>query len=313
MTQDLNDLFYFAHVARHGSFTAAARLLGMPKSTISRRVAALEARLEVRLLHRTTRRLTLTDFGRTYLGHCEEMLAAVESANAVVQRVQEEPRGRITVTSPASLSQTLLNQAIPEFLARYPKVTIDLDATNRRVDLVAEAVDVAIRVRATLEDSSLVLRRFATSCPVLVASPALLESAGEPQHPADLPELPSLSLRFGEGRQRLVLHRPGHESVTVSLAPRLMTDDMWVLRDAAVAGIGIVTLPGFLCHEQLIGGSLQVLLPQWRLPVGHIHAVYPHRRGLLPVVRHFIEFLAKRLPELADETGVSQACLTPQT
>lgn len=308
MPQDLNDIYYFAQVAQHGSFTAAARALGIPKSTVSRRVAQLEARLEVRLLHRTTRRLTLTDIGRTYLGHCEDMVAAADSADALVQHVREEPRGKITVTSPASLSQTLLSRAIPEFMNQYPKVTVDLDATSRRVDLVAESVDVAIRVRPTLEDSSLILRRFAVSEAVLVASPALIQSVGLPEQPTDLAQLPSLSLRYADGRHRLAFSRPGHQSLTVSLTPRLMTDDLWLLRNAAVAGVGIASLPAFLCHEELTAGSLQILLPEWRLPIGHIHAVYPHRRGLLPAVRRFVDFLADRLPELADEMGISHTC-----
>lgn len=308
MPQDLNDLYYFAQVAQLGSFTAAARALGIPKSTVSRRIAQLEARLEVRLLHRTTRRLTLTDVGRTYLSHCENMMAAADSADALVQRVREEPRGKITITCPGSLSQTLLSRAIPEFMNRYPKVTVDLNVTSRRVDLVAESVDVAIRVRPTLEDSSLVLRPFAISEAVLVASPALIQSVGQPAQPADLLRLPSLSFRYADGRHRLTFSRPGHHTVAVSLTPRLMTDDLWLLRNAAVAGVGIASLPSFVCHEELAAGSLRILLPEWRLPTGHIHAVYPHRRGLLPVVRHFIDFLAERLPELADEMGITHMC-----
>lgn len=308
MPPDLNDLYYFVQVAQHGSFTAAAQALGIPKSTVSRRIAQLEARLEVRLLHRTTRRLTLTDIGRTYLGYCESMVAAADSADALVQHVREEPSGKITVTSPGSLSQTLLSRAIPEFMSRYPKVIVELEVTGRRVDLIAESVDVAIRVRPTLEDSSLVLRRFGISEAVLVGSPGLLQSVGLPKLPTDLPPLPSVALRYADGRHRLAFSRPGHQSLTVSLTPRLMTDDLWVLRGAAVAGVGIAALPAFVCHEELAAGSLQILLPEWRLPSGHIHAVYPHRRGLLPAVRHFIDFLAERLPELADEMGIGNTC-----
>lgn len=306
--QDLNELYYFAQVAEHGSFTAAAHALGMPKSTISRRIAQLEERLEVRLLHRTTRQLTLTDIGRAYLSHCQDLLAAAEGAKNVIEQVQGEPRGRVVVTSPLSLSQTLLARAIPEFMQRFPRVQVELDISNRHVDLIAEGVDVALRVRQRLEDSSLVLRRFAISHLVLVASPALVECFGVPADPVDLSRFPSLSMRFMDGRHTLEFTGRDGGKQSVSLLPRLITDDMRVLRDAAIAGTGIVALPGFVCHQALAAGDLEILLPQWCLPQGHVHAVYPHRRGLHPAVRHFVSFMAERLPELADEMGVTKAC-----
>lgn len=301
---DLNDLYYFAQVAEHGSFTAAAQALGLPKSTLSRRISRLEEQLDIRLIHRTTRRLTLTDIGRAYLAHCKGVLDAAEAANAVVQQVQGEPRGKVVVSCPMPLSATLLARAIPEFMARYPKVVVELEATNRRVDLMSEGVDVAIRVRLAIDDSSLVLRRLGTSHADLVASPALIAELGVPQHPVDLARFPSLSQRFSDGRYRLPLTGPEGEEMAVSLTPRLMTDDMWVLRDAAVAGAGIVVLPRSICHEQLASGELALLLPDWRLPLGQIHAVYLHRRGLLPAVRHFIDFLVERLPRLGQDLGV---------
>lgn len=306
--RDLNAIAFFVRVAELGSFTAAAHALGLPKSTVSRRVAQLEERLGARLLHRTTRQLTLTDLGRVYLGHCQAVLAAAESADAVVQQARSEPGGRVVVTCPGSLAQTLLAKAVPEFMARFPKVVVDLDVTNRRVDLVADGVDVAIRVRPTLEDSSLVMRSFALSPVVVVASPGWLAEHGEPEHPLALQGRPCLSMRFADGRHRLSFTSRDGGEVTLELAPRLTTDDMWVLADAAAAGIGFVALPGFVCHRQLENGELRVLLPRWSLPAGHIHAVYPYRRGLLPAVREFVDFLAARLPELADEFGVSRTC-----
>ncbi|RFA30595.1 LysR family transcriptional regulator [Alkalilimnicola ehrlichii] len=303
--QNLNDMYYFAQVAEHGSFTAAAYAVGMPKSTLSRRISRLEEGLGVRLLHRTTRRLTLTDIGREYLRHCQEVLAAAEAASEAVQRIQGEPSGLVRVTAPLSVSQTLLARAVPEFLARYPKVRIDLEASSRRVDLIADGVDVAIRVRSSLEDSSLVMRRFGISRLILVASPELLVRYGEPRHPVDLSMFPSLSLRFTEGRHIWELQGRDGESLTISHQPRLTTDDMWVLRDAAAEGVGITALPGFVCHEYLAGKRLANVLPDWSLPTGQLHAVYPYRRGLVPAVRHFIDFLAARLPVLAEEMGVS--------
>lgn len=303
--QDLNDLFYFAQVAEHGSFTAAAHALGMPKSTLSRRIAQLEDRLEVRLLHRTTRRLTLTDTGRAYLTHCHDLLAAAEAAEGVIEQVQGEPRGRVVMSSPISLSQTLLARALPEFMLRFPRVELELDATNRRVDLVAEGVDLALRVRPRLEDSSLVSRQFAVSTAVLVASPALLAHLGAPEAPADLARFPSLSMRFADGRHMLTLTEPNGTSQVISLTPRFVTDDMQALQEAAIAGIGLVALPSFVCREAVATGELQIVLPNWQLPHGQVHAVYPYRRGLRPAVRYLIDFLAQRLPSLAEEMGIS--------
>ncbi|UYG05492.1 LysR substrate-binding domain-containing protein [Halomonas sp. LR3S48] len=309
--QDLNDLYFFAQVAEYGSFTAAAHALGMPKSTLSRRIARLEERLEIRLLHRTTRRLTLTDTGRAYLAHCQDLLAAAEAAESVVEQVQGEPRGRVLLTSPISISQSLLGRALPEFMERFPKVEVELDATNRRVDLVSEGVDLAIRVRLRLEDSSLVSRRFAASPAMLVASPGLVERLGMPADPHDLKRFPSLSMRFAEGRHVQEFTDPKGNRTPISLSPRLVTDDMSVLHDAAIAGIGVVVLPTFMCRQALTTGELLWLLPQWHLPQGQLHAVYPYRRGLRPAVRHLIDFLAERLPTLAAETGVSEACPAP--
>nr|WP_163502976.1 LysR family transcriptional regulator [Halomonas socia] len=303
--QDLNDLYYFAQVAEHGSFTAAAHALGMPKSTLSRRITRLEERLEIRLLHRTTRRLTLTDTGRAYLTHCHDLLAAADAAAGVIEQVQDEPRGRVVISSPISLSQTLLARALPEFMLRFPRVEVELDATNRRVDLIAEGVDLALRVRPRLEDSSLVSRQFAISPGVLVANPELIARFGAPQTPADLERFPSLSMHFADGRYRLTFTDSGGASQSVSLSPRLLTDDMHVLREAAIAGVGIVMLPGFVCHEAVAAGELSIVLPRWQLPNGQVHAVYPYRRGLRPAVRHLIDFLARRLPSLAEEMGIS--------
>lgn len=302
--QDLNDLYYFARVAEHGSFTAAARALGLPKSTLSRRMARLEEQLDIRLLHRTTRRLSLTDVGKAYLAHCRGVLDAAEAAQAVVSQVQGEPSGKVVVSCPVTLADTLLARAIPEFMARHPKVAVELDSTNRRVDLMSEGVDLAIRVRPVLEDSSLVLRRLGGSQVDLVASPALVAAWGLPSHPVDLARFPSLSMRYADGRHRLQLTGADGEELTVALTPRLMTDDMNVLLAAALAGTGIVVLPRSVCHAQLASGELLRILPDWRLPQGQIHAVYLHRRGMLPAVRHFIDFLVERLPVLGRELGV---------
>jgi DNA-binding transcriptional LysR family regulator len=301
---DLNDMRYFARVIAEGGFSAAARALGVPKSTLSRRIAQLEDQLGVRLIYRSTRRLTLTDIGREFLSHCETVVAGAEAARDSIDRVQQVPRGTVRLTAPMDVCRAMVAPALPEFLAEFPEVTVKLDALNRRVDLVEEGVDIAVRVRPTIEDSSLVMRPITKSAAWLVAAPALLQRLGEPAHPGSLENYPSLSMAFADGRYRWKLRNSSGETVTVHHQPRLITDDMLVLNEAAIAGIGIVSLPGFVCHSALNDRLLRVLLPGWQLPAGQMHIVYPHRRGLLPAVRVLVDFLARRLPDFAERAGV---------
>eukprot|EP01036_Dinobryon_divergens_P036984 gene36984-biopygen29253 len=172
--QDLNDMLYFAEVVERGGFAAAGRALGLPKSRLSRRVAALEAQLGVRLLQRTTRKLSLTEVGEAYLRHCQALRESAQAAADTVAHAQTEPRGTIRVTCPVTLAQTVLADVMPIYLARHPLVRVEMEVNNRVVDLVKDGVDVALRVRLTLEDSgSLVVKRLDDARSVLVASPAL--------------------------------------------------------------------------------------------------------------------------------------------
>ncbi|PTU69601.1 LysR substrate-binding domain-containing protein [Chromobacterium haemolyticum] len=295
--QDLNDLLYFAKVVEHGGFMAAGRVLGIPKSRLSRRVAELEQRLGVRLLQRTTRRLSLTEIGQQYYQHCQAMLEEAEAADEAIARSSAEPRGLIKVSCPELLSKTLLAPALPRFMARHPLLRVQLDSSNRRVDLIEEGVDVAIRVRNLIEDSAnLVVRRLATAQTSLVASPALLAKRPAPKHPADMAGWPALTMSRPDGRgQWALLDQAGHAYTVQIDSPRLMTDDLIVLRDAAIAGLGVAALPELVCHEALQTGQLVRLLPDYDIPWGILHAAFPTRRGLLPAVRAFIDFLATEL------------------
>ncbi|OHX10888.1 LysR family transcriptional regulator [Chromobacterium sphagni] len=307
--QDLNDLLYFAKVVEHGGFMAAGRVLGIPKSRLSRRVAELEHRLGVRLLQRTTRRLALTEIGSQYYQHCQAMLAEAEAANETVLQSSAEPRGLIRVSCPELLSKTMLSAAVPRFLARYPQVRIALDSTNRRVDLIEEGVDVAIRVRNVIEDSaSLVVRRLGKSRVILVASPSFIEQHGEPQTPERLAALPALTMSRPDSRGQWMLLDNVGQSYTIHIdTPRLMTDDMIVLLEAAIAGLGITALPRNVCHQALADGKLRHILPQYDFPWGILHAAFPTRRGLSPAVRAFIDFISQELisEEIAGDWGRS--------
>ena len=295
--QDLNDMLYFAEVAERGGFAAAGRALGIPKSRLSRRVAELEAQLGVRLLQRTTRKLSLTDVGDAYLRHCQAVREAAQAAADTVAQVHAEPRGTVRLSCPVTLAQTVLAELMPHFLAHHPQVRVDMRVTNRVVDLVEEGLDVALRVRATLDDSaSMVVKRLDDAAQILVASPALLKRQGTPATLDDLARLDSLAMSASDGRSTLRLLGPHGQEHTLHQAPRYVADDLLTLKFAALAGTGMCWLPDYLCHEELRGGSLVHLLPGWAPPRGIVHAVFPSRRGLSPAVRAFLDFLGETVP-----------------
>ena len=299
--QDLNDLYYFAMVVDHGGFAAAERALGIPKSRLSRRISQLEADLGVRLLQRSTRRFAVTDVGNGVYRHAQTMLAEAQAAREAVDRLSATPRGVVRVSVPVSVAQTQLSALLPEFLARHPDVRLQLQVTNRRVDLINEGFDVALRVRTKLEDDgSLVYRSFGQIQELLVASPAYLDRMGRPTDPAQLAEYVTMSMGEDEVRQSWELHGPDGEVRHVALRPRVAGSDFPLLRALARDGIGITLLPETLCAELVRAGELEVVLHDWRLPQGICHAVFPSRRGMLPAVRVFIDFLAERMPPLLE-------------
>ncbi|WP_194756722.1 LysR substrate-binding domain-containing protein [Aliidiomarina indica] len=303
--KDITNLAWFAHVVEHGSFSAAARTLRVPKSTLSRRIADLEEELGVRLLNRTTRKLYLTDVGREFLVHCQTVVAAAEAAEQVTHFVQEKPRGKVRISSPYAISQSLLVSIMPGFLKRYPDVQIDLVMTNKPVNLIEEQVDIALRVRPTIEDSSLIARDLVPSASALFTSPEFLQTHGVPEHPLDLSDWPSLSMHYSSGRYQWSFTAQHGESITMNYQPRLITDDLWVLREAAAEHQGVVSLPVYLCREYIDQGRLVRVLPSWRLPVGKLHMVYPYRRGLLPAVRVLIDYLVECMPSAAGVAGLA--------
>ena len=299
---DLNDLYYFAAVVDHGGFAAAERALGIPKSRLSRRISALESELGVRLLQRSTRRFAVTDVGTSVHRHAQSMLAEAQAAREAVDRLSAEPRGVVRVSVPVGLAQEQMPRLLPDFLARYPQVRVQLHVSNRRVDVINEGIDVAIRVRNKFDDDgSLVMRSFGQIQELLVASPKYLERMGRPQSPDDLDAHVTLSMGEDESRQHWELHRDG-ESRKIALKPRVAGFDFPMLMALAKQGIGITLLPETLCANAVRAGELEVVLPEWRLPQGIAHVVFASRRGLLPAVRVFIDFLAERMPKLIEES-----------
>jgi DNA-binding transcriptional LysR family regulator len=292
--QDLNTLFYYAKVVEHGGFAAAGRALGMPKSTLSRRVALLEEQLGIRLLQRSSRRFAPTDVGQIFYRHCVAMIVEAQAAQEAVDETRAEPRGTIRVTCPISLTQSHVSAMIARFLSANPQVRIHLSATNRQVDVIEEGVDVALRVRfPPLENTELVMRKLADSVQLLVAHPALLDRIGRPEMPEELRRFDTLDLIRGIPRHRWDMMGPDGAEAQIDFDPRYVSDDLAALREAALAGLGIVQLPEFMVRDQIAAGNLEAVLPRWSLRAGIIHAVIPSRRGLAHAVRSFIDFLVE--------------------
>lgn len=290
--QDLNDLLYFAEVVDQGGFAAAGRALNLPKSKLSRRVAELEERLGVRLLHRTTRKLSLTAAGEIYHRHCIAMREQAEAADEAVARVQTEPRGTVRISCPVTLAQTTIGPLLPRFLAQHPQVRIDMQVTNRVVDLVQEGVDVAIRVRGSLDDSgSLVIKNLGETAAALVASPQLLQRFGTPAGEEDLRHLPTVAMSAADGRASWHLVGPRGATFELQHGPVYTADDLLTLKFAVVQGTGMCALPDYLCSEELRRGELVQVLPGWAPARMKVLAVFPSRRGLVPAVRRLLDFL----------------------
>ena len=294
--QDFNDMAYFAEVVDKGGFAAAGRSLAIPKSRLSRRIAELESRLGARLLQRTTRKLSLTAVGERVYRHCVAMREQAQAVDEVVAMSHTEPRGTIRVACPVTLAQTTVSPVVALFLARHPQVNIDMRVSNRVVDLVEEGFDVALRVRASLDDSgSMVVKNLGPTFTLLVASPRLIARQGQPQSPRDLEQLETVSMAAIDGRASWHLRGPDGEFFTLHHQPRLIADDLLTLKQAACDGLGLAVIPDYLCHEDLQSGALILPLPGWSPPQAIVHAVFPSRRGLVPAVRQFLDFLGEHL------------------
>jgi DNA-binding transcriptional LysR family regulator len=295
--QPLDDFYYFAKVLEHGGYAKAARVLGIPKSRLSRHVAALETRLGVRLVNRSTRRFVVTDVGQEVRRHALAMLAEADAAVEAVEFARAEPRGLIKASCPVALAQTTLARVLPAFLARYPNIRLVLHVSNRRVDVLSEGFDVALRVRTTpTGEDGLVMRSFGESRNLMVASTGYLEERGRPERPEQLAQHATLSFTSETDRQTWDLLDSNGVAARIEHSPRLVCHDFPMLRAAVLAGLGVALLPQSVVRADLESGRLEQVLPAWTLPLGVFHVVFPTRRGLLPSVRAFIDFLAEQMP-----------------
>ena len=288
---EANDLLLFARVVNEGSISRAGERLGLPKSTVSRRLAALETQLGERLLLRTTRKLTVTDFGHGVLEHARLVADEVDAATALVQHRQATPRGRLRVSMPGDLATGVLDRLLGDFIVRYPEITLELDLTPRRVDLIGENIDLALRMGALDEDSSLVAHRVATFSHGLYAAPAYLRERGVPPEPEALMEHDTLHILSRTGELR-PWHLTRGESHWEGLPPvRARANSPAMLMRLASAGAGIADVNDHFAEPLVRSGELMPVLPDWSLPSQPAWAVVPGRRLMPARTRVFLEAL----------------------
>jgi DNA-binding transcriptional LysR family regulator len=291
MDVEPNDLLLFARIVEAGSFSSAAQRLDLPKSTVSRRIALLEASVGERLLQRTTRRLMLTEFGASLLEHARKVAEEVEAAGALALHRQAEPSGKLRVSMPQDFANIVMADMMPRFLERYPAVSLELDLSPRRVDLVAENFDIAVRMGDLPEDSTLAARRVATQQFGLYAAPSYLAQRGLPEQPDDLlrHDLLCVLSRAG-GAVPWVLQR-GKVRWEKTLTARLTANSPQLLAKIACSGAGIAASTDFIVAKHVARGQLVRVLPEWDMPVATGWAVFPGRRLMPAKTRAFLDML----------------------
>ncbi|HEX3697015.1 MAG TPA: LysR substrate-binding domain-containing protein [Polyangia bacterium] len=296
---DLNEMLVFARVALTGSFTTAAADLGMPKSTVSRKVTELEARLKARLLNRTTRKVSLTDVGRTYYDYCARVVAEIEDAERAVTNLQEMPRGLLRVTTGPNVA--FLTPILNDYMRRYPEVRVEIFCTGRTVDLIEERFDVAIRA-GVLGDSTLIARSLGKVRWFLVGAPAYLKKHGRPRAIDDLKQHDCIMFGTASSGAALRLQR-GDRAAHVEPPARFMVNDFDLVHAAALAGLGVALLPAYFCLDDIRTKRLERVLGDWEAPPVPVHVVYPGARYVSPKVKTFVDHLQERTTPPPWEVG----------
>lgn len=293
--QDLNDLALFAAVVKHKGFSAAARALNVPKSKLSKHVARLEQQLDVRLLERSTRKLRVTEIGQAFYERCETILSGVEAAEAVVAAAKSEPSGIVRLACPIGFTP-MVGHILPAFHRRYPGVRLLITTTNRRIDLVEERIDIALRARDNLDtDNHLIVRKLGQARQFLAASPALMARIGSVTIDA-LGGMPTLSMNEQHSSDAWQLNHTDGTKRDIVHQPIIGCGDFGILERAAIEGVGIALLPDHLCVRAFRTGVLLPVLPEWSSNDAIVHLVFTSRHGILPGVRALIDFLVENLP-----------------
>jgi len=302
MARDLNDTLIFAKVVEHGSFIAAARALRLPKTTVSRKIQDLETRLGAQLLHRTTRKLGLTEAGNVYFEHSQRIARELDEAESAIGQLQGGPRGWLRVTAPYSFAISRITPLFGEFQARYPEVRVEMVLTNDTIDLIDKEIDVALRV-GTLQDNNLVARRLAVFRSQVYASPRYIERYGEPVHPGDLQHHRTLGLHkyglTGNSGYYWPLN-DGTSTADFRINPVLVANDPAALHPALLTGEGLMLAADVMIRAFAEQGFVQRVLPGWTGPSAEMNAVFPRGQGKSPKVRAFVDFLIERVKFDAD-------------
>jgi DNA-binding transcriptional LysR family regulator len=298
---ELEEIVTFLRVAELGSLTEAARRLGLPKSTVSRRLGRLVEKLGVQLLHRTTRRIALTDVGEAYRERVSGAVARLDEAAEAVRERRGTPRGHLRVTAPVDVGVAYLGEVVAEFTRRYRDCTVEVVLTDRTLDLVAEGIDIALRASASMPDSSLVARRVAVMDMRLLASPAYLKRRGEPRSPADLAGHDFVLLRAAQGRGALRLQGPGGEAAAMDVRVPVSGNDLTFSLRAALEGAGIAVLPCLLAAPHARDGRLRQVLDGWIAGTAGLYVAHPGARLLSASVRVFREMVIERLAAAGDD------------
>jgi len=293
---DLNDYYYFVHVVEKQGFSPAAKALNMPKSRLSRHVSKLEERLDIKLIQRTSRQFNVTETGQIFYQHARALLDEMDAAEAAIQSRKTSLSGRVTVSCSVGIAQFALKQLVAQFLIEHPKVELIQQVTNQNVDLVSSGMDMAIRGHTeTLPDSSIIQRSLATVSWHLFASPAYLSKTGTPKTPYDLFKRQSLKVGWQPAAGHWTLHNSEGLKTTVPFSPQLCSDDMSTLKNAAVEGLGIVSLPAYTCRKEITDGLLIRVLPDWISEKAQLSLLMPSRKGQSPSARAFGEYLLNNL------------------
>jgi DNA-binding transcriptional LysR family regulator len=301
MARDLNDTLIFAKVVEHGSFTSAARALRLPKTTVSRKVQELESRLGAQLLHRTTRKLGLTEAGNIYFEHSQRIARELDDAESAIGQLQGGPRGWLRVTAPYSFAISRITPLFGEFQRRYPEVRVEMVLTSDRIDLIDKEIDVALRI-GPLQDSNLVARRLAVFRSQVYASPRYIERHGEPVHPADLVHHRTLGMnKFGlNGNGYYWPLSDGATTTDFRIHPVLVANDPAALHPALLTGEGLMLTADVMVKAFAEHGYIRRVLAGWTGPSVEMNAVFPRGQGKSPKVRAFVDFLIERVKFDAD-------------
>jgi len=286
MEIDLNEVAVFIKVVQTGSFSQAAKQLGMPNSTVSFKVSSLEKRLSMTLIQRTTRKLNITPAGQAYFKRCLQGLEEIQAAEQEMASIQGEPQGLLRITAPIELGSSVLPDLISDYTKKYPKVRVELILSGRRVDLLAENVDLAIRA-GELKDSTLIAKKIGSVYFAPLASPKYLKAKGTPTHPRELRQHQCLQFTpLGFDEWKLISPKG---ALNVSLPAKVVVDDLAMVKLLALKGDGIALLPTHLCYEDVKAGKLVRILPDWRTVLTPVHFIYPAQRYVTPKLSAFME------------------------